>query len=110
MAVLILAKHDNAALNDATAKTVTAAKKMGGDIHVLVAGQDAQAVAEAAARLDGVKKVIHVEGEAYGHRMAEPLTALLQSMAGRLRRTSSSPAPPRARTSPRASPRSSTSW
>jgi electron transfer flavoprotein alpha subunit len=81
MAVLILAKHDNAALNDSTAKTVTAAKKMGGDIHVLVAGQDAQAVAEAAARLDGVKKVIHVEGEIYRHRMAEPLTALLQSMA-----------------------------
>ena len=82
MAVLILAKHDNAHLNDATAKAVTAAKKMGGDIHVLVAGQDAQAVAEAAARLDGVAKVIHVEGEAYGHRLAEPLTALLQGLAG----------------------------
>jgi len=81
MAVLILAKHDNAHLNDATAKAVTAAKRMGGDIHVLVAGQDARAAAEAAATLDGVKKVILVEGEAYGHRMAEPLTDLLQGLA-----------------------------
>jgi len=81
MAVLILAKHDNAHLNEATAKAVTAAKRMGGDIHVLVAGQDARAAAEAAATLDGVKKVILVEGEAYGHRMAEPLTDLLQGLA-----------------------------
>ena len=110
MAVLILAKHDNASLNDATAKTVTAAKKMGGDIDVLVAGQDAQAVAEAAARLDGVAKVIHVEGEAYGHRLAEPLTDAPAGPGRTATSTSSSPAPPRARTSPRASPRSSTSW
>ncbi|MFO1209537.1 MAG: electron transfer flavoprotein subunit alpha/FixB family protein [Amaricoccus sp.] len=82
MAVLIVAKHDNAHLNDATAKAVTAAKAMGGDIDVLVAGLDAGAAAEAAARLDGVKRVIQVEGEAYGHRLAEPLTALLQGMAG----------------------------
>jgi electron transfer flavoprotein alpha subunit len=81
MAVLILAKHDNAALNDATAKTVTAAKAMGGDISVLVAGENCAAVAEAASRLDGVARVIHVEGEAYGHRLAEPLTDLLLSMA-----------------------------
>ena len=77
MAVLILAKHDNAHLNDATAKAVTAAKAMGGDIHVLVAGENcAGPSAEAAAKLDGVAKVIHVEGEAYGHRLAEPLTEL----------------------------------
>jgi electron transfer flavoprotein alpha subunit len=82
MAVLILAKHDNAQLNEATAKAVSAAKQMGGDIHVLVAGRGAGAVAEAAAKLDGVRKVIHVEGESLGHRMAEPLTALLQGMAG----------------------------
>ena len=81
MAVLILAKHDNAHLNDATAKTVTAAKAIGGDITVLVAGQDCAAVAEAAAKLDGVAKVIHVEGEAYGHRLAEPLTELVRGMA-----------------------------
>ncbi len=62
MAVLVFAKHDNATLNDATAKTVTAAKALGGEIHVLVAGQDCAAVAAEAAALDGVAKVIHVEG------------------------------------------------
>jgi electron transfer flavoprotein alpha subunit len=81
MAVLILAKHDNATLNDATAKTVTAAKAMGGEITVLVAGKDCAAVAEAAARLDGVAKVVHVEGAGYGHRLAEPLTELVRGMA-----------------------------
>ena len=82
MAILILAKHDNAALNDATAKTVTAAKAIGGDITLLVAGKDCTAVAEAAAKLDGVRRVIHVEGDDYGHRLAEPLTALVESLAG----------------------------
>ena len=81
MAILLLAKHDNAALNEATSKTVTAAKQIGGDIHVLVAGQGCAAVAAEAATLDGVAKVIHVEGEAYGHRLAEPLAALMVSMA-----------------------------
>ncbi len=82
MAVLLLAKHDNASLNDATSKTVTAAKAMGGDIHVLVAGENCSAVAEAAATLDGVAKVIHVEGAGYGHRLGEPLADLIISMAG----------------------------
>jgi electron transfer flavoprotein alpha subunit len=82
MAVLIVAKHDNAHLNDATSKTVTAAKAMGGDITVLVAGENAGAAAEAASKLDGVSKVIHVEGAAYGHRLAEPLTDLVLSLAG----------------------------
>ncbi len=82
MAVLILAKHDNAHLNDATSKTVTAAKKMGGDIHVLVAGLNCGAVAAEAARLAGVAKVIHVEGAAYGHRLAEPMADLVVSLAG----------------------------
>jgi electron transfer flavoprotein alpha subunit len=81
MAVLIVAKHDNQALNDATAKAVTAARRMGGDIHVLVAGHGCAGVAVAAAKLDGVAKVFHVEGEAYGHRLAEPLTELVRSMA-----------------------------
>ena len=84
MAVLILAKHDNAQLNDATAKAVTAAKKMGGDIHMLVAGQGAGAVAEAAARLDGVAKVVHVEDEMVPPATGwlSPWSALLQGMAG----------------------------
>jgi len=82
MAILLLAKHDNASLNEATSKTVTAAKEMGGDIHVLVAGNGCADVAAEAAKLDGVSKVIHVEGEAYGHRLAEPLADLLVSLAG----------------------------
>ncbi len=82
MAVLLLAKHDNASLNDATAKTVTAAKAMGGDIHVLVAGEGCAAAAAAAATLDGVSKVIHVEGPGYGHRLGEPLADLVVSLAG----------------------------
>jgi len=82
MAVLILAKHDNSSLNDATARTVTAAKGLGGDIHVLVAGENCAAVAEEASKVDGVAKVIHVEGASYAHRLAEPLTALLHGMAG----------------------------
>jgi len=81
MAVLILAKHDNAHLNDATARTVTAARAMGGDIHLLVAGENCAAVAEAGAKLDGVAKVIHVEGPQYAHRLAEPLTELIRGMA-----------------------------
>ncbi|MCL5778473.1 FAD-binding protein [Limibaculum sp. FT325] len=82
MAVLIVAKHDNAALNEATAKTVTAAKSMGGEIHMLCAGAGCGAVAEACARLDGVAKVICVEGDAYGKRLAEPLADLIVSLAG----------------------------
>ena len=81
MAILILAKHDNASLNEATSKTVTATKLMGGDIHVLVAGQDCAAAAAEAAKLEGASKVIHVEGEAYGHRLAEPLADLVVSLA-----------------------------
>ena len=82
MAVLILAKHDNTGLNEATSKTVTAAREMGGEIHVLVAGHDCAGAAAEAARLDGVSKVIHVEGETYGQRLAEPLAALVVSLAG----------------------------
>ena len=82
MTVLILAKHDNAVLNEATSKTVTSAKEMGGEIHVLVAGHDCAAVAAEAARLDGVARVIHVEGETYGQRLAEPLAELVVSLAG----------------------------
>lgn len=81
MAVLIYAKHDNASLNDVAPKTVTAAKALGGEIHMLVAGENCGAVAEAAAALDGVARVIHVEGAAYGHRLAEALTALIEGMA-----------------------------
>ncbi len=82
MAVLLLAEHDNTSLNDATAKTVTAAQAMGGDIHILCAGSDCGGVAEQAAKLDGVTKVLCAKDDAYGHDMAEPLAALIVGLAG----------------------------
>jgi electron transfer flavoprotein alpha subunit len=82
MAVLVLAEHSNAALNDVTAKTVAAAQAFGGDIDVLVAGHNAGAAAQAAARLAGVRKVIHVEGEAFDHGIAEAIEALVVPMMG----------------------------
>jgi electron transfer flavoprotein alpha subunit len=80
MSVLVLAEHDNAALNDATRAVVTAAKGLDGDIHVLVAGSGAGAVAEAASKLDGVAKVIHVEADNLGKPTAEALDALITPM------------------------------
>lgn len=82
MAVLLLAEHDNETLNDATAKAVTAAAQMGGDIHVLCAGSDCGAVAAEAAKLDGVAKVLCAKDAAYGHDLAEPVAALIVSLAG----------------------------
>jgi electron transfer flavoprotein alpha subunit len=81
MAVLVYAKHDNEALNDATSKAVNAARKLGGEIHLLVAGENCAAVTEVGAKLEGVAKVLHAEGAAYGHRLAEPLTALIEGLA-----------------------------
>ena len=82
MAVLVIADHTNSALNDATHKTVTAAKAFGGDVDVLVAGQGAGDAAAAAAKIDGVRKVIHVEGEAYKAQLAEAMEALILPMMG----------------------------
>ncbi|MFG1261077.1 electron transfer flavoprotein subunit alpha/FixB family protein, partial [Xanthobacter flavus] len=58
MAVLLIAEHDNSALNGVTAKALTAAAALGSPVHVLVAGQNAKSVAEAAAKLSGVEKVL----------------------------------------------------
>ncbi len=77
MAVLVLADHDNAALSDATAKTVTAAIAFGGDVDILVAGEGAGDVATEAAKLAGVRKVLHAEGEAYKKQVAEAMQALI---------------------------------
>jgi electron transfer flavoprotein alpha subunit len=82
MTTLLLAEHDNKVLKDATNKALTAAKAIGGDVHVLVAGKGARAVAEKAARLDGVKKVLAADHDAYEHMLAEPLAALIVSLAG----------------------------
>ena len=81
MTTLVIADHNNKALNDATAKTVTAASKLGGDVVVLVAGQGCDAVAEAAAKLDGVKKVLVADDALYAHPVAEPLAALVVGLA-----------------------------
>ena len=82
MTTLLLAEHDNKSLNEATRKALTAAKALGAPVHVLVAGQGAQAVADAAAKLDGVEKVLLADDAALGHHLAEPLAALIVSLAG----------------------------
>ena len=82
MTTLLVAEHDNKVLKDATSKALTAAKALGGDVHVLVAGKDCKAVADAAAKLDGVKKVLLADAALYEHSVAEPLAALIVSLAG----------------------------
>jgi electron transfer flavoprotein alpha subunit len=82
MTTLLLAEHDNKTVKDATAKALTAAKALGGDVHVLVAGKDCKGAAEAAAKLDGVAKVLVADAEPYAHQLAEPLAALIVSLAG----------------------------
>ncbi len=81
MPILILADHDNAGLKPATAHAVTAAAKLGGDIHLLVAGRNAAPAAEQAAKLTGVTKVLLADDAAYEHALAEPVAALLVSLA-----------------------------
>ncbi|MEA2903936.1 MAG: electron transfer flavoprotein alpha subunit [Alphaproteobacteria bacterium] len=81
MTTLLLAEHDNRTLKDATNKALTAAKAIGADVHVLVAGKDCRGVAESAAKLDGVKKVLIVDGAQYEHMLAEPLAALIVALA-----------------------------
>jgi len=81
MAVLLIAEHDNASVKDATHKALTAAAQMGGDVHVLVAGNNAAAAAAQAAKLDGVKKVLHVDSATLERPLAEPMAALIVSLA-----------------------------
>ncbi|MGB3271570.1 MAG: FAD-binding protein [Xanthobacteraceae bacterium] len=82
MTTLLIAEHDNASLKDATPKALTAASQLGGEVHVLVAGHNAKAAADAAAKLDGVAKVLLADDTAYTHDLAEPLAALIVSLAG----------------------------
>lgn len=82
MTTLLLAEHDNKVLKDATHKALTAAKALGQPVHVLVAGKGARPVAEAAAKLDGVAKVLLADGDGYEHMLAEPVAALVHSLAG----------------------------
>ena len=80
MAVLVIAEHDNASLNDATHKVVTAAAKFGGDVDILVAGEGAGDVAAAAAKVSGVRKVVHVDGASVAKQLAEAMEALVVPM------------------------------
>ena len=82
MTTLLIAEHDNTSVKDSTAKALTAAKALGAEVHVLVAGKDARPAAEAAAKLDGVAKVLLAEAPAYEHQLAEPMAALIVSLAG----------------------------
>ena len=82
MTTLLIAEHDNAQLKDATHKALSAAKALGAPVHVLVAGSNARAAAEAAAKLEGVEKVLLADGPAYEHMLAEPSAALIVSLAG----------------------------
>src|SRR5436305_7970488 len=81
MASLVIAEHDNKTLKDTTAKTVTAAAQISTPVHVLVAGSDCTAVAEAAAKLAGVEKVLVADDPLYAHMVAETMEALILSLA-----------------------------
>ena len=81
MTTLVIAEHDNASLKGATLNTVTAAMACGGDVHVLVAGENAAAVAQAAAQIAGVAKVLHADGAALKNGLAENLAAQVLAVA-----------------------------
>ncbi|WP_374444685.1 FAD-binding protein [Stella sp.] len=81
MSVLVLAEHDGSALKPATLNAVTAAAEIGGDLHILVAGQGCAGAAEAAAKVAGVAKVLVADDAAYAHPLAENLAPLLVRLA-----------------------------
>ncbi|WP_417767945.1 electron transfer flavoprotein subunit alpha/FixB family protein [Stappia sp.] len=81
MTILLVAEHSNDAINDATHKAMTAAVAMGGDVHVLVAGQGCRAAAEQAAKISGAAKVLLAEGEGLAQQLAEPMADLVLSLA-----------------------------
>jgi electron transfer flavoprotein alpha subunit len=81
MTILVIAEHDNAHLKPSTLHTLGAAKQIGGDVHVLVAGQGAQAVAQAASQAQGVAKVLVADSAQYKDQLAENLAALVSGLA-----------------------------
>jgi len=82
MTTLLLAEQDNKSLKDSTNKALTAAKAQGGEVHILIAGHNCKPVADAAAKLDGVGKVLLADAPAYEHMLAEPVAALIVALAG----------------------------
>ena len=81
MTTLVIAEHDNASLRPATLNTVTAAHQAGGDVHILVAGANCAAVAQQAAQVAGVAKVLHAEGPALAEQLAENVAAQVLAVA-----------------------------
>ena len=81
MSSLVIAEHDNNQLKPATLNTVTAAVQCGGEVHVLVAGHHAGAVAQAASQIAGVSKVIHADAEGFAHGLAENMAAQVLALA-----------------------------
>ncbi len=81
MAILLIAEHDNASLSDQTAKALTAALQIGSEVDILVAGEQAKSAADAAANLKGVNKVLLAEDTTLANQLAEPLAALVVTLA-----------------------------
>ncbi|MCX7250384.1 MAG: FAD-binding protein [Burkholderiales bacterium] len=81
MTVLVIAEHDHGSIKSATLNTVTAAAQIGGDVHLLVAGQNAGAAAAAAAQIAGVAKVLHADGASLAHGLAENVAAQVLTIA-----------------------------
>lgn len=82
MTTLVIAEHDNKTLRAVTLNVVTAAKEIGGDIHILVAGKGCGAVADAAAKIDGIAKVLVADDAAYEHHLAENMADLIIELSG----------------------------
>jgi electron transfer flavoprotein alpha subunit len=82
MTALVIAEHDNASVKSATLNTVTAAAKLGVDVHVLIAGNNAGEAAKQAAQIAGVAKVIHADGASLDHGLAENIAAQVIGLAG----------------------------
>jgi electron transfer flavoprotein alpha subunit len=83
MAVLLIAEHDNKSLKDATVKSMTAAKALGGPVDILVAGHNAKGVADAAAKIAGASKVLLADDAQYANQLAENMAALVVELAGK---------------------------
>jgi electron transfer flavoprotein alpha subunit len=79
---LVVAEHDNSGIRPATLNTITAAAQLGGQVHVLVAGSGAQGAASAAAKIAGVAKVLHADGDVFAHALAENVAAQVLALAG----------------------------
>lgn len=81
MSILVIAEHDNASIKGATLNTVEAANKIGGDVHILVAGENCNGAAEAAAKIAGASKVLVADAPYYNHELAENMASLVEKLA-----------------------------